>query len=120
MEVPPVSESPLSFLVSQVGLSSYGNPRHALLLSMMAGMCVSMFLFRITVTGDSPKVIHMQLAIHRDSPGRGRFDDRKHDCFLHHSQGFIFFCTLEKRWLSLAWGVPAVLLLRAACLPGFA
>ncbi|XP_053943082.1 glucose-6-phosphate exchanger SLC37A4 isoform X4 [Cuculus canorus] len=39
-----------------VGLSSYGNPRHALLLSMMAGMCVSMFLFRVTVTGDSPKL----------------------------------------------------------------
>ncbi|NXO89980.1 G6PT1 protein, partial [Certhia brachydactyla] len=60
--------------VAKVGLSSYGNPRHALLLSMMAGMCVSMFLFRITVTGDSPKVIHMQqLAIScRDSPGMGR------------------------------------------------
>ncbi|RLV93756.1 hypothetical protein DV515_00013396 [Chloebia gouldiae] len=42
--------------VAKVGLSSYGNPRHALLLSMMAGMCVSMFLFRITVTGDSPKL----------------------------------------------------------------
>ncbi|KAF1579537.1 UNVERIFIED_CONTAM: Glucose-6-phosphate exchanger SLC37A4, partial [Eudyptes robustus] len=42
--------------VARVGLSSYGNPRHALLLSMMAGMCVSMFLFRVTVTGDSPKV----------------------------------------------------------------
>ncbi|NWY23702.1 G6PT1 protein, partial [Pheucticus melanocephalus] len=42
--------------VAKVGLSSYGNPRHGLLLSMMAGMCVSMFLFRITVTGDSPKV----------------------------------------------------------------
>ncbi|NXO06139.1 G6PT1 protein, partial [Oriolus oriolus] len=41
--------------VAKVGLSSYGNPRHALLLSMMAGMCVSMFLFRVTVTGDSPK-----------------------------------------------------------------
>ncbi|XP_069732748.1 glucose-6-phosphate exchanger SLC37A4 isoform X4 [Phaenicophaeus curvirostris] len=39
-----------------VGLSSYGNPRHALLLSMMAGMCVSMFLFRVTVTGDSPQL----------------------------------------------------------------
>ncbi|NWS48440.1 G6PT1 protein, partial [Probosciger aterrimus] len=36
--------------VARVGLSSYGNPRHALLLSMMAGMCVSMFLFRVTVT----------------------------------------------------------------------
>ncbi|NWX45200.1 G6PT1 protein, partial [Steatornis caripensis] len=41
--------------VARAGLSSYGNPRHALLLSMMAGMCVSMFLFRATVTGDSPK-----------------------------------------------------------------
>ncbi|KFP49100.1 Glucose-6-phosphate translocase, partial [Cathartes aura] len=44
--------------VARVGLSSYGNPRHALLLSMMAGMCVSMFLFRVTVTGDSPKENH--------------------------------------------------------------
>lgn len=44
--------------VLQVGLSNYGNPRHGLLLSMMAGMCVSMFLFRVTVTGDSPKVSH--------------------------------------------------------------
>ncbi|NXK88766.1 G6PT1 protein, partial [Formicarius rufipectus] len=43
--------------VARVGLSSHGNPRHALLLSMMAGMCLSMFLFRVTVTGDSPKVI---------------------------------------------------------------
>lgn len=52
-----------------------------------------MFLFRITVTGDSPKVIHIQqLAIsYRDSPGTGRFDDRECDCFLHHSQGFLFF-----------------------------
>ncbi|KAM4646178.1 glucose-6-phosphate exchanger SLC37A4 [Amazona ochrocephala] len=42
--------------VARVGLSSYGNPRHALLLSMMAGMCVSMFLFRVTVTSESPKL----------------------------------------------------------------
>ncbi|NXI62399.1 G6PT1 protein, partial [Anseranas semipalmata] len=42
--------------VARVGLSNYGNPRHSLLLSMMAGMCVSMFLFRVTVTGNSPKV----------------------------------------------------------------
>ncbi|NXG84965.1 G6PT1 protein, partial [Stercorarius parasiticus] len=48
--------------VARVGLSSHGNPRHALLLSMMAGMCVSMFLFRVTVTGDSPKVIHARAA----------------------------------------------------------
>ncbi|KAK2532852.1 Slc37a4 [Columba guinea] len=42
--------------VARAGLSSYGNPRHALLLSMMAGMCASMFLFRVTVTGDSPQL----------------------------------------------------------------
>ncbi|NXB44861.1 G6PT1 protein, partial [Leucopsar rothschildi] len=48
--------------VAKVGLSSYGNPRHGLLLSMMAGMCVSMFLFRITVTGDSPKNMRFLLA----------------------------------------------------------
>ncbi|NXG96425.1 G6PT1 protein, partial [Loxia leucoptera] len=48
--------------VAKVGLSSYGNPRHTLLLSMMAGMCVSMFLFRITVTGDSPKNMRFLLA----------------------------------------------------------
>ncbi|NXS14984.1 G6PT1 protein, partial [Neodrepanis coruscans] len=48
--------------VARVGLSSYGNPRHTLLLSMMAGMCVSMFLFRVTVTGDSPKNMRFLLA----------------------------------------------------------
>ncbi|NXP20062.1 G6PT1 protein, partial [Scytalopus superciliaris] len=48
--------------VARAGLSSYGNPRHALLLSMMAGMCVSMFLFRVTVTGDSPKNMRFLLA----------------------------------------------------------
>ncbi|NWI39080.1 G6PT1 protein, partial [Picathartes gymnocephalus] len=48
--------------VAKVGLSSYGNPRHALLLSMMSGMCVSMFLFRVTVTGDSPKNMRFLLA----------------------------------------------------------
>lgn len=40
----------------QAGLSIYGNPRHGLLLFMMAGMTVSMYLFRVTVTSDSPKV----------------------------------------------------------------
>ncbi|NWQ79583.1 G6PT1 protein, partial [Columbina picui] len=45
--------------VARVGLSSHGNPRHALLLSMMAGMCASMFLFRVTVTGDSPQVTYV-------------------------------------------------------------
>ncbi|KAI1893444.1 hypothetical protein AGOR_G00123790 [Albula goreensis] len=41
--------------VAQQGLRSHGNPRHGLLLSMMAGMFVSMYLFRVTVTPDSPK-----------------------------------------------------------------
>ncbi|NXY51217.1 G6PT1 protein, partial [Ceuthmochares aereus] len=60
--------------VARVGLSSYGNPRHTLLLSMMAGMCVSMFLFRVTVTGDSPKVIlrGQLLSGCRGSPGMVR------------------------------------------------
>ncbi|XP_061449479.1 glucose-6-phosphate exchanger SLC37A4 isoform X2 [Rhineura floridana] len=42
--------------VARVGLSAYGNPRHTLLLSMMAGMSASMYLFRVTVTANSPKV----------------------------------------------------------------
>ncbi|XP_075765803.1 glucose-6-phosphate exchanger SLC37A4 isoform X2 [Pelodiscus sinensis] len=42
--------------VARVGLSLYGNPRHVLLLSMMAGMSVSMYLFRVTITSDSPKL----------------------------------------------------------------
>ncbi|KAJ8280904.1 hypothetical protein GJAV_G00060800 [Gymnothorax javanicus] len=42
--------------VAQQGLRSHGNPRHGLLLSMMAGMYVSMFLFRVTVTPDSSKI----------------------------------------------------------------
>ncbi|MFT7800272.1 glucose-6-phosphate exchanger SLC37A4-like [Arapaima gigas] len=36
--------------VAKQGLRSHGNPRHALLISMMAGMFVSMCLFRVTVT----------------------------------------------------------------------
>ncbi|XP_060106421.1 glucose-6-phosphate exchanger SLC37A4 isoform X2 [Heteronotia binoei] len=42
--------------VARVGLSQHGNPRHTLLLSMMAGMSASMYLFRVTVTGSSPKL----------------------------------------------------------------
>ncbi|XP_023669564.1 glucose-6-phosphate exchanger SLC37A4a isoform X2 [Paramormyrops kingsleyae] len=42
--------------VARQGLSSYGNPRHGLLLSMMSGMFVSMYLFRVTVAPDSPKI----------------------------------------------------------------
>ncbi|XP_048836524.1 glucose-6-phosphate exchanger SLC37A4a isoform X2 [Brienomyrus brachyistius] len=42
--------------VARQGLSSYGNPRHGLLLSMMSGMFVSMYLFRVTVSPDSAKI----------------------------------------------------------------
>lgn len=42
--------------VAQQGLRAYGNPRHGLLLSMMVGMCVSMFLFRTTVTPESSHI----------------------------------------------------------------
>uniref|UniRef100_A0ABI7Y3C4 Major facilitator superfamily (MFS) profile domain-containing protein n=1 Tax=Felis catus TaxID=9685 RepID=A0ABI7Y3C4_FELCA len=42
--------------MAKAGLSIYGNPRHGLLLLMMAGMTVSMYLFRVTVTSDSSKL----------------------------------------------------------------
>uniref|UniRef100_A0A6I8PBW9 Solute carrier family 37 member 4 n=1 Tax=Ornithorhynchus anatinus TaxID=9258 RepID=A0A6I8PBW9_ORNAN len=42
--------------VARVGLSLYGNPRHGLLLGMMAGMAASMYLFRVTVTAHSSKL----------------------------------------------------------------
>ncbi|XP_072449380.1 glucose-6-phosphate exchanger SLC37A4-like isoform X1 [Chiloscyllium punctatum] len=41
--------------VARSGLRSHGNPRHGLLLSMMAGMAISMYLFRVTVTAESTK-----------------------------------------------------------------
>ncbi|XP_062393362.1 glucose-6-phosphate exchanger SLC37A4-like [Sardina pilchardus] len=41
--------------VARYGLSVYGSPRHGLLLSMMTGMCVSMYLFRVTITPEAPK-----------------------------------------------------------------
>lgn len=46
----------ISFCVQQ-GMRIYGNPRHFILICMMAGMFVSMYLFRITVTSDSSKVM---------------------------------------------------------------
>ncbi|XP_038634829.1 glucose-6-phosphate exchanger SLC37A4a isoform X2 [Scyliorhinus canicula] len=42
--------------VARHGLRSRGNPRHGLLLSMMAGMAISMYLFRVTVTAESTKL----------------------------------------------------------------
>uniref|UniRef100_A0A3Q3J817 Major facilitator superfamily (MFS) profile domain-containing protein n=1 Tax=Monopterus albus TaxID=43700 RepID=A0A3Q3J817_MONAL len=42
--------------VAKQGMRIYGNPRHFILMCMMAGMYVSMYLFRVTVTPDSPKM----------------------------------------------------------------
>ncbi|KAF3841445.1 hypothetical protein F7725_007307 [Dissostichus mawsoni] len=42
--------------VSRQGLGTHGNPRHGLLLFMMSGMCVSMYLFRVTITPEIPQV----------------------------------------------------------------
>uniref|UniRef100_I3JD83 Solute carrier family 37 member 4a n=1 Tax=Oreochromis niloticus TaxID=8128 RepID=I3JD83_ORENI len=42
--------------VARQGMRLYGNPRHFILICMMAGMFVSMYLFRLTVTPDSSKV----------------------------------------------------------------
>ncbi|XP_076129815.1 glucose-6-phosphate exchanger SLC37A4-like isoform X2 [Alosa pseudoharengus] len=41
--------------VARYGLSVHGSPRHGLLLSMMTGMYVSMYLFRVTITPETPK-----------------------------------------------------------------
>ena len=54
-------------------MKAYGNPRHFLLICMMAGMFVSMFLFRLTVTPDSPKVI----TVSNVHPDRIRVKDNK-------------------------------------------
>lgn len=59
-------------LCPQAGLSIYGNPRHGLLLFMMAGMTASMYLFRATVTSDSPKVNKEGLAHSRDKDEKAR------------------------------------------------
>ncbi|KAM8853910.1 glucose-6-phosphate exchanger SLC37A4a [Synchiropus picturatus] len=42
--------------VAQHGLRVYGNPRHFLVIWMMGSMCVSMYLFRVTVTASSSQV----------------------------------------------------------------
>lgn len=40
----------------QQGLRVHGSPRHFILICMMAGMSVSMYLFRVTVTAHSSQV----------------------------------------------------------------
>ncbi|XP_061904333.1 glucose-6-phosphate exchanger SLC37A4-like [Entelurus aequoreus] len=41
--------------VARCGLGTHGNPRHGLLIVMMAGMYISMYLFRVTITPEIPK-----------------------------------------------------------------
>ncbi|XP_036380662.1 glucose-6-phosphate exchanger SLC37A4b [Megalops cyprinoides] len=50
--------------VARQGLRSHGNPRHGLLISMMAGMYVSMYLFRVTVNPDIKEVPIWMKALH--------------------------------------------------------
>uniref|UniRef100_A0A3Q3W3P9 Major facilitator superfamily (MFS) profile domain-containing protein n=1 Tax=Mola mola TaxID=94237 RepID=A0A3Q3W3P9_MOLML len=42
--------------VAKQGMRIYGNPRHFVLICMMAGMFVSMYLFRVTVAPDSSQL----------------------------------------------------------------
>ncbi|XP_017275612.1 glucose-6-phosphate exchanger SLC37A4a isoform X2 [Kryptolebias marmoratus] len=42
--------------VARQGMRLHGNPRHSILITMMAGMFVSMYVFRVTVSADSSKV----------------------------------------------------------------
>lgn len=53
--------SSIDFL--QQGLGTHGNPRHSLLILMMAGMYVSMYLFRVTITPEIPEVIVSATAV---------------------------------------------------------
>ncbi|XP_076024825.1 glucose-6-phosphate exchanger SLC37A4b [Genypterus blacodes] len=50
--------------VARQGLGTFGSPRHALLLIMMAGMNVSMYLFRVTVTPEVPQGALWAEALH--------------------------------------------------------
>uniref|UniRef100_A0A3P8ST20 Solute carrier family 37 member 4b n=1 Tax=Amphiprion percula TaxID=161767 RepID=A0A3P8ST20_AMPPE len=42
--------------VCRQGLGTHGNPRHGLLITMMASMYVSMYLFRVTITPEIPQI----------------------------------------------------------------
>uniref|UniRef100_A0A8C8C8V0 Major facilitator superfamily (MFS) profile domain-containing protein n=1 Tax=Oncorhynchus tshawytscha TaxID=74940 RepID=A0A8C8C8V0_ONCTS len=44
-------------------IQSHGNPRHFLLISMMAGMFGSMYLFRVTVTPDSQGISQYTISL---------------------------------------------------------
>lgn len=56
----------------QQGLGCHGNPRHSLLITMMAGMCLSMYLFRVTVNPGVPEVcappLLQQVEVHPCAP----------------------------------------------------
>ncbi|XP_077597063.1 glucose-6-phosphate exchanger SLC37A4-like [Stigmatopora nigra] len=50
--------------VARSGLGTHGNPRHGLLITMMAGMYVAMYLFRVTITPEVPKEAFWVQIIH--------------------------------------------------------
>ncbi|KAJ8266644.1 hypothetical protein GJAV_G00132980 [Gymnothorax javanicus] len=50
--------------VARQGLRTYGHPRHGLLISMMVGMFVSMYLFRVTVSPDAKEIPVWLEALH--------------------------------------------------------
>ncbi|XP_024865106.1 glucose-6-phosphate exchanger SLC37A4b isoform X2 [Kryptolebias marmoratus] len=56
--------------VARQGLRTHGSPRHGLLLLMMAGMYVSMYLFRVTVTPEIPKGLQVEISGTPDLPVR--------------------------------------------------
>ncbi|KAM6946352.1 glucose-6-phosphate exchanger SLC37A4a [Aplochiton taeniatus] len=49
--------------VAKQGMQSHGNPRHFILILMMAGMSISMYLFRTTVSPDSPTAWILALGV---------------------------------------------------------
>ena len=81
-------------LYPQAGLSIYGNPRHGLLLLMMAGMTVSMYLFRVTVTSNSSKVNKEGLAHNRHKDEKARAaDSQASSPWLHPGPARPFFAS---------------------------
>lgn len=112
----PVSESrvwglTLLGLSPQAGPSTHGNPRHGLLLLMMAGMTVSMYLFRVTVTSDSPKV-STGLGLGQGRHGmRRKQGPRTHSPLAGSLSGSVcasapLLCTLVPSLLTLLWFSP--------------
>ncbi|XP_059187277.1 glucose-6-phosphate exchanger SLC37A4a isoform X1 [Centropristis striata] len=77
--------------VAKQGMKIYGNPRHFILICMMVGMFVSMYLFRVTVTPDSPKV-----PVLRSSPiGQTYFTERTSNATHCMSSSWMYLMYLQ-------------------------